>query len=44
MLSLKCTQNPFMQLRPLIRIETVRRAIFSGDALPMRAIAAYNDV
>ena len=33
-----------MQLRPLFRIDTVRRVLFSGDALPMRALAAYNYV
>ena len=31
-----------MQLHPLVKIDMVRRLLFSGDALPMRALAAYN--
>ena len=33
-----------MQLRPLGKIDTVRRVLFSGDTLPMRALAEYNYV
>jgi hypothetical protein len=31
-------------LHPLFRIDTVRPVLFSGDALPMRAFAAYSYV
>lgn len=32
----------FYRLDPLVRIDTVRPVLFSGDALPMRAFAAYS--
>jgi hypothetical protein len=44
MLSPQNSQELYMQLRPLVRNDTVRRVLFSGDALPMRALAAYNYV
>lgn len=31
-----------MWLRPLVRIDTVPTLLFSGDALPMQAFAAYS--
>ena len=38
------TQEPYVQLHPPVRVDTVRRMLFSGDALPMRAVAAPNYV
>jgi hypothetical protein len=44
MLSPQGTQEPQIQLGPLVRIDTVRRVLFSGGALPMRALAEYSYV